>query len=248
MKKLGLLIVLCILITAKLVVSTSIEVEINEDIKGEIIHEYQNVSFNVVRFEAEFYNTGSIPYSARARVFVYDENKSVFSGWSQENVLMPGEKKTFYIYWYASSPGEYNSILRFYFGNEMVENEKKVFQVSESLNPEDVFEIKNFRTYDNSVVFDVISKKDVSEAVVIPYGYVPGWIFEQGIVENIKEGLIKTVTINYYPTVWKPADLKLSIIAENGKYFSEKTMKMEKEEGLAKLFYNILDNLKLLLF
>lgn len=246
MKKLFLLFIICFLIFSRLSVSTSIEVDVNEDVKSQIIHETQSVSINVVNFSSEVYNIGSIPYTARARIFVYNGNKSIFSGWSQEKVLMPGDKKTFDVYWYSSSPENYESKLRIYFGNEIIENEKNNFQVTESLTPEDIFEVENFRTYDNHVVFDTVSKKDVNNVIIIPLQYVPGWIFEQKTIEKVKKNLIKPVLINYYPTVWEPTTLKLAIAAENGKYYSEKIIQMNKKEGITNIIYTILDNLKLL--
>jgi hypothetical protein len=218
-----------------------------EDIKSKIILENNTVSFNIINFSTEFYNIGSIPYNSRARIYIYNnENKLIFSGWSQEKTLMPGDKKTFDIYWYTNYSGDYKSKLRFYFGNEIIESEKKEFQINETLISEDIFEIYNFRTYDTYVIFDIKSKKDAKNIIIIPYKYVPGWIFEQEIIDSIKKDYIKTVKINYYPTVWKLSTLKLSIAAENGNYYSEKDLEMKKEEGIAKVIYNILDSLKLL--
>lgn len=248
MKKLFLFFILCFLILVNAVFPSLIEVDISEDIKSEIIHESPIISYNVVNFSTEFYNTGSVPYDSRARILVYNETKLIFSGWSQKEDLMPGDRKTFDIYWYTNSPGKYESKLRVYFGNEIIENEKKEFQVNEPLIPEDVFTIENFRVYDNHVIFDVLSKKDVENVIIIPSDYVAGWIFEQKSIENVKKDIIKTISINYYPTVWKPTNLKLAVVAENGKYYSEKIVEMKKEGGIANLFYTILDNLKLLLF
>lgn len=247
MKILFLTVILCLLILTKLSLSALIDVDISEDIKSKIIYENNSVSFDVVNFSTEFYNIGSIPYSARTRIFVYNDSKLIFNGWSQEKDLMPGDKKTFNIYWYANSLGRYESKLRFYFGNEIIENEKKEFQVNETLIPEDVFEIYNFRTYDNYVIFDIKSKKDVKNVIIIPSKYISGWIFEQKTIESIKKDSIKTLKINYYPTLWKPTTLKLSIVAENGKYYSEKDLEMKKEEGIIGMIYSILDSLKVIL-
>jgi hypothetical protein len=247
MKILFLTVILCLLILTKLSLSALIDVDISENIKSKIIYENNSISFDIVNFSTEFYNIGSVPYSARARIFVYNDNKLIFNGWSQEKDLMPGDKKTFNIYWYVSSPGKYESKLRLYFGNEINESEKKELQIGETLIPEDIFEINNFRTYDNYVIFDVKSKKDAKNVIIIPSKYVSGWIFEQKTIDSIKKDSIKTVKINYYPTLWKPTTLKLSIVAENGKYYSEKDLEMKKEEGIIGMIYSILDSLKAIL-
>jgi len=248
MNKTFLFFVLCFFILTKIAFSSLIEVDISEDIKSEVIHESITTSFNVVNFSIEFYNTGSVPYDARARIFVYKEGKLIFSGWSQKEDMMPGEKKTFDVYWYASSPGNYESKLRVYFGNEIIEDEKREIQIKDPLEPEDAFIIENFRTYDDHIVFDIVNKKNVENVIIIPSDYVSGWIFEQKVIESIKKDMIKTISIDYQPTVWKPTNLKIAVIAEYGRFYSEKIVEMKKEQGIMNLIYSILDNLKLLLF
>jgi hypothetical protein len=221
-----------------------IEVDVSEYVKGDIVSYSRNVSFNVVKFSTEFSNTGSIAYKARARIFVYKDDKLAFTGWSQEKTLMPGSRKTFDIYWYSNSPMKYKAKLRLYFGNEIIESEEKEFQIDKILVPEDTFEIMNFRTYDDYVIFDIKSKKDAKDVMVIPSNYPLGWIFEQKTIDFIRKDSMKTVLINYYPTVWEPKSLKLMIVGENGNCYMEKTLEMKKEEGIIKLFYDVLDSLR----
>ena len=242
-----LLVILCILFLAKDAFPALLKIDISEDIKGSIVSDSQSISFNAVKFSTEFSNIGSVAYNVRSRIFVYKDDKLLFSGWSQEKTLMPGDRKTFDIYWYANSPVKYESKLRVYAGNEIFEDEKKEFQVTETLIPEDNFEIMNFRTYDNYIIFDIKSKKDTKNVTIIPYKYVPSWIFEQKTIDSMKKGSVKTVQINFYPSLVEPTSLKLSIMAENGKYYSEKTLEMKKEQGIIRIFHSILDSLKLLL-
>lgn len=246
MKRLLLSFILCALILASIAFSTLMEVNINEEVKNKFIFNNETISNNVVKFSMELYNIGSVAYNDRIRIFIYNNDSLLFNGWSQEKKLMSGDKKAFDIYWVTNSPGIYKYKLRSYFGNEIAESEEKEFEIKETLDYEDVFEINNFRTYDNKVIFDVKSKKDVKNVIIIPYSYVSGWIFEQKSIESIRKDVIKPVSIDYYPSVWIPSTLKLAIVAENGKYYSEKTVEMKKEEGILKMFNNLLDSLKLL--
>lgn len=54
--------------------------------------------------------------------------------------------------------------------------------------------------------------------------------------------------MKYYPTVWNPDNVNLTIVAERGKYYSEKTFEMKKIEGLKGLFLYLIDKLKILVF
>ena len=245
MRRIVLLFILVTLVLTKIAVSSLIEVNIFEEIKGDVLRESKNISFGAVKFSIEFLNTGSIAYSARARIYIYKEGRLIFNGWSQEKSLMPGDIKNFDIYWLTNSSGKYESKLRMYFGNEINESEKDEFQV-ETLKSEDVFEITSFRTYDDHVVFDIRSKNDAKNVIIIPSKYSLGWIFEQKTLDYLKKDSIKTVSINYHPTVWESKSLKLAIASNNGNYYSEKTVEMKKEEGILGIIYSILDGLKTL--
>lgn len=242
--RLALISILIFLIFVEIAFSLILDVNINEEIKGKIIYESPNVSKNVVSFQTEFNNIGSTAYTARARVFIYNNSKLIFNGWSNEEKLMPGDKKAFKIYW-SGQPGNYEYKLRFYFGNEIIESNKTEIKINEILEQEDIFEVKNFRTYENYIVFDLLSKKDVKNVIIIPYNYPLGWIFEQKKLESVN--YLKTVKINFYPTIWKPTKITLAILTEDGKYFSEKTLEMKKEEGILRIFFNIFDSLRLIL-
>lgn len=222
-----------------------IEVNVNEEIKGNVIRESKNISFNAVKFSIEFANTGSIAYDARVRIFVYKDGNLIFNGWSKKEDFMAGDIKNFNVYWCTNSSGKYESKLRMYIGNEIIENEKSEFQV-ETLSSEDSFEITSFRTYDDHVIFDIKSKNDAKNVIIVPSNYPLGWIFEQKTIDFMKKDSIKTVSINYYPTVWESKSLKLIITSNSGKYYSEKTLEMKKDTGIMEIFYSILDGLKLL--
>ncbi|MFH1228918.1 MAG: hypothetical protein V1678_00650 [Candidatus Aenigmatarchaeota archaeon] len=236
--------IICLLILATLAYSSSIEIVISQNINVNVTHEQIDASSNLVKFTTEVYNTGSVPYSARIRTYVYNEDRLVFDGWSQEKALMPGDKKTFDTYWHADSKGGYNTTLRVYYGNEMMELSGKPVEIANNATPEDFFEVRNFRTYDNYVMFEIESKIDEAKVKIIPIGYVPGWIFEQRNVEEVKSGLFRAVKMDYYPTLWQPTDLKLVIVTQDGKHYSEKTLKMAKGSGIENMFYSILDSIK----
>jgi hypothetical protein len=235
---------ICLLVLATLAYSSSIEIVIRQDIKTNVTTERINVSSNLVKITEEVYNTGSVPYSARVRTYVYSNDTMVFDGWSQEKGLMPGDKKTFDTYWHADSKGEYKTSLRVYYGNEIMETPGSSFEIKSNDSSEDFFQIRNFRTYDNYVMFEIESKTDQANVRIIPSGYAPGWIFEQKVVGEVKSGLFRAVKMDYAPTLWQPTDLKLTMVTQDGEHFSEKTLMMDKGSGVESMFYSVLDSIK----
>ena len=239
-----LIIFVFFLLFSTLVLSTTLDVGVSEDVSIKIINENLNISNNVVKFSTEFYNIGSVGYKGRARLFVYNGTNLISDGWSEEKSLMPGEKKTFDIYWYAKYSGNYEYVLRMYYGNEILENDKKELKINETHKPEDIFEITNYRTYDDHIIFDLKSKEDARDIVIIPYRYVTGWIFEQKAIPNMEKDSVKAVSLNYIPLIWAPANLTLAVASDNGKYYSESNIRMDKLSGLIGLIYSIYDRLR----
>ncbi len=244
MKRVFLTLILFFLVMISIANSSSIEVGVNEGIKGNISSIVYDNNSNIVKFSIEFYNTGSVGYKTRIKLEVSDGNTTIFNGWSQEKDFMPGERKSFDIYWYNNNSGKYFAKLKGYFGNEISEYDKFEFSINISISPEDVFEIKNFRTYDNYMIFDVVSEEDSSNVIIIPYNYPSGWIFEQKDMVNLTKGNPKLVVLNYYPTLWIPSNVSLAIVSDKGSYYTEKTLEMKKIEGLTGLFFYIIDTLR----
>jgi hypothetical protein len=239
-----LVLIVCFLIAARLAYSSSIEIDISQNMNVEMTHESVDNSSSLVKFYYQVYNTGSIPYSARIRTYVYNESGLIFDGWSNEKDFMPGDKKTIETYWHANAKGRYNTTLRIYYGNEMTEKKGISFEVVNDTIPDETFDIRNFRTYEDYVVFEIGGKTDHNNVTVIPSKYVPGWVFDQKVVDEVKGGLFRAVKISYHPTVWQPTDLKLTFVTSDGMHYYEKIVQMKKTQGFEGMFYEILDSLK----
>ncbi|MEM5879634.1 MAG: hypothetical protein QXU74_04055, partial [Candidatus Aenigmatarchaeota archaeon] len=223
-----------------------IKVDVSRNLEGKISSFSCDSSKDLIAFHLEFYNTGSIAYRARARVDIINNSKTAFTAWSGEKILMPGDRKNFEVYLYSNLTGNLTLRSRMYFGNEIQENfftiEKK-----NSLESEDVFEIKNFRTYDDFVVFDIKANKAAKDVVILPHNFPLGWIFEQKEIALLNENEEKTVAIKYFPTVWTEGKVNLIVASDGGKHKTERTFEMKKEIGILWLIYYLTDQFKLFL-
>jgi hypothetical protein len=247
MKK-TLLILVCLLFLMGVAYSAVLDVGIVETLEGNISSIIYDASSNIIKLSTEFYNTGSVPYKARIKTEIFNESEMLFSGWGQENVLMSGDKKISDVYWYTNKTGDYFAKIKVYFGDKINEYKKFGFSVTSSVEAEDVFEIQNLRTYENYIIFDIKSMEDAQNVIVIPDQYTLGWVFEQVEIDEITGNSSKIVVLNYYPTVWKPSNVTLAITSDKGKYYTEKRVELTKHDGLAGLFYYIIDSLRIALF
>jgi hypothetical protein len=234
---------LCMLLLTNAAYSSYIEVGINEVMKGSAITITYDNTTNIARFSTEFFNSGSIGYSARAKVEIYDNSTLVFNGWSQQKGLTPGERKTLDVYWYNNETKVYDAKVKVYYGNEIEEYDKFDFSIS-GIQPKDAFEMTNFRTYDDHVIFDVRSNQDARNIMIIPSQYTYGWIFEQRELGNMSKGESRTVVMNYSPSLWSPGSVTLIAASDVGRLFGERTFEMRKESGLSGLLLSFIDSIR----
>jgi hypothetical protein len=222
-----------------------IKIGVKTELKGEISAFFYNASNGVLKMNPEFYNSGSVPYKARARLSIVNSTDVIFTGWSKEETLMPGERKSFEIYWYTPSTGNIVAKLRFYYGKETIEREVKS-KVVNTQTSEDVFLIKNFRTYDDSIKFQIRSTEPLKNVIVIPNNYMMGWLFEQNKIENLDENKNTEVVIPYESSVWFSHNVTIDVVTEDGKFYSTLTFNLQKERGFEKYAHYIADRFNLL--
>jgi hypothetical protein len=189
-------------------------------------------------FEAEVFNTGSLAYTAQARIEIANESGIVFTGWSDKKAVMPGSNAFFRVYWRPSAQGSYTARVRIYHSGEILD---KVFNITATPGQgEDVFSIKGSRTFRNILELKVESSADVNETVIIPDGYPKGWAFSQSLVKEVKKGEERIAYLPYTPSVWSEQKIYVDIASTDGKYFSRKEVQLRREEGLGAMIHNIL--------
>jgi hypothetical protein len=226
MKNVFIIITLSLLI-AGTASALMIKVDVSEVLKTETVAYNANSSGNLVKILPEFYNTGSVGYAGRARLDIINGSSVLLTTWSSGSEMKPGDRKVFRMFWYADKAGNYTARLRFYFANEIMEQELKI-QVNKSITSEDAFEISDFRTYDDRVTFNVAAKKDATAAVAIPIKYTAGWMFEPAVIGNMNAGETEKVALSYDPGTWAPGKLKLAVVSNDGEFYTEKDFEMKK--------------------
>jgi hypothetical protein len=194
----------------------------------------------------EFFNSGSVAYKTRLRIDILNPREIMFTGWSKEETMMPGERKNFEIYWYTPKTENIVAKVIAYYERERTEREMRL-KIVNNQTSEDVFQIKNFRTYDDHVKFQIKSNRTLGNVLVIPKNYMMGWVFEQKKMENLDENKNVEVIIPYETDVWFSHDVNIEVVTEDGRYHSVFSFSLNKEEGLWKYIHYIIDELSLFL-
>lgn len=230
-----------------LVSAQTIKIGVKMEPKGNISAIFYNVSNGVLKITPEFYNSGSVAYKARARLDILNSTDIIFTGWSREEKLMPGERKNFEIFYYTPSTLEnITAKIRIYHGFEMTE-QKLGLRIENMQAPEDIFQIKNFRTYDNYIKFQLRSSKNLKNVLIIPKNYMISWVFEQKRIESLNGGRNTEVILPYEASVWLPHKMTVEVVTEDGMYHSIDQFLLQKEEGILKYIHYLTDKLSLVL-
>jgi hypothetical protein len=242
MHKLVVLFALLILLPA--VEAVLIEVEVPGILDGRFNTIKHTNKEGLVKIDAEFYNTGSIPYKVRIRVDVYNQTESIFTGWSKEKILAPGDRKVFTVYYYSNLTGNFTAKVRAYYGNEI--KEEVVSLEKAYATAKNVFKIENFRAYENFAAFDVLVTEATGNAVVIPSDFPSTWVVEQESLGSMQKGQKKTVFMRYKPDVWVEDSIRITVVSEDGMYIGESMFKLKKASGILELLGYLLDMHRLL--
>jgi len=201
------------------------------------------------KVKVELQNTGSIGYKARVRLDILDQDNLIFTGWGDEKYFFPGNQKIYDLYWYPLNiEGELKALIIIYYANEMKKVKLVKFEVEASeKSPENIFEILDFRTYDDEVEFLLKTNKTVENVIIIPFGYPTGWIFEQVKVDELESGSVKIVNLKYDPSLWKETSVMFNMISEDGKYHASESFTMKRENSFWSNVYKIIHNLRVIL-
>ena len=220
--------------------AVSINVNINPALTGEINYLKYNASNNLVEFDIEYFNSGSFAYKTRIRMDVFENNEKVFTAWSKEHEFFPGNTKNYKLYWFVNKEGNFTVTPRIYFAKEIIPLEDIVIEKHHITETESIFDIKNFKVYENRMTFTLNTSKSAKNIKIIPTKFIPGWIIEQAELTSLGPGEKKQISLFYEPTVWSSRDINIAIASDNGKYYTEKTLKMRKQKSRLALLRELL--------
>jgi hypothetical protein len=232
--------------------AAEVQVKVAQDLKGNISSFSYNVSNDLLRFNVEYYNSGSLPYAARMRIDILSGQSGqevLFTGWSGDMKLMPGDKQAAVIYGYTSANGRLVARVRAYFANEVIERSFEVSKPAGGGKDSAIDKgavLSDMHAYDDRIVFDATAKSsDLDGVVIMATDFPPGWSFEQKTVSSIRRGSTVTISMPYAPSLFVERNVSILAISDGGTGGSLTTFAIKKESGLPALFHILADAIKL---
>jgi len=196
---------------------------------------------NMITARAGIHNTGSIEYAARVRMDIMSNSDVLFTAWSDEKRITPGQREGFVLYGYRPEASNLSMRTRAYYGNEMHELEPFYIGEWETAETKTAFSVMNFRTYDSYIRFDIMSNQSLEGVVVFPASYPSTWIFEQERIDGLERNAIKEVMIPYETGFFRERDISIVMATEDGSYYQEQVFTLNRETGLMKYVHLLMD-------
>ena len=227
------------------VTAVQVKIDILEIADGRIIAPTSMNISGILRIDPEFVNTGSTAYKARTKLDILRDNDIIFTGWSDEKEIFPGDRKTFSIYWYLpNAHEELSGKLNIHYANTIKEYDIIPLNINTPPISDNPFQIYDFRTYDNYIRFDVNSIRDSHDVIIFISDIPVGWIFEQKRLTAIKENRDIEIVIPYSASIFNSRPITITIVSDDGRFYAEEEFILEKEEGLLFHFNHFIDSLK----
>lgn len=215
-----------------------VRVNIAEDINVDL-RPSTEINGNLLVTEFDFRNSGSVTYYTRARLDLMEDDKIIFTGWSERRLVTPGETQSYEVFW-PMKTGEYTPRLRIYHGNEI----KELFleeQKYEESQTESIFEVSQIRVYQDRITFFIKSSRQVDNVIVVPHNYPLGWVIEQKEVGEMQENEFKKIILGYSVPQYTDIEINFIIVSADGKYMTIAKEKLDKEENSVELIDNFVD-------
>ncbi len=242
-----------LLVSFFLILSVSKAQMVDVNIKEIIEVEATRIDYNSTitdgkpfKVDIELFNSGSVEYKTRIRLDILDQDNLIFTGWSDERYFSPGNQKIYNLYWYPLNvEGEFKASVRIYYANEIKKTRPIKFEIKPGeKTPENVFEILDFRTYDDEIEFLVKSNTTTENIVFIPSDYPATWIFEQTKINKLDNDNIEIINLKYEPSLWKRTNMTINIFTEDGNYYSSESFALERETFFWRYVYKMIYGLR----
>ncbi len=213
-----------------------VNIYVSGSIDGRIPHSNipEEVNNTPQSFLVVWENTGSIGCRFRLRADIYeiinDTKKQVYTSWSEETPIEPGEQANLIAYWYPKSPGNFTVRTFLYYCNTIRDGPRANFTVfKQNITAKEIpVEVKTEST-ESYVAFRFNSKENIENLVIIPDEYPFGWTFDSKKVDWIEEGKEKIVKLDYEAGIWKERNVSFDIVTLDGRYYQSKEITLKKK-------------------
>lgn len=213
--------------------ASSVNVNIKSVVSSEV-KETHNTASGLLSSEPELYNSGSIPYSARLRMAVYNGSEEIFSGWSKKENIMPGERKNFMVHAYVNASGTFLAKITGHYANDAFGLMDYNYTVESHTAPSRRITLSNPRVYGDRITLSVMPEEDETGIILLPTGYPKTWIFEEKEIPRISAGKPVRVSIPYDADIFLEKPASMIALSKDGRAFGEIDFVMKREEGISK--------------
>ena len=196
---------------------------------------------NVMSVSYDIFNSGSVAYSARVRLDLFDNGSDITSIWSDEYKLNPGQRDTIDMYWYESEKTKITVKPKLYRAYEIVDLENITWVFNDTKPVQNTIEFDKISVSDDKIKFQITVENETDRIIVYPIHYTKGWLFEQTVVDDITAGNKVKASILYDTGAFYENEITFVAVSSDGKYYGEKTFLLKKDTGIKKWWNQFID-------
>lgn len=179
-------------------------------------------------FFVDWENIGSAACRTILKVKIFNETGLLYTGWSAEKSVEPGETEDFSVWWYPPDAGNYSSLLWVHYCDLVFEGPAINFSVvNSSLSQARPYSMKG-KNLDGFIELTFTASEDVSGVVVSPRDYPLGWVVASDFLGDMRRGETKTARIYYEPSVWRPRNITFDVSSAGGGFHQVEVYGLER--------------------
>ena len=103
------------------------------------------------------------------------------------------------------------------------------------------------RASEDHIKFDIKSKENIKNIIILFSDYPESWIVEQKKIENLDKNDAIPINIKYIPADWSDKEIRIHIFTKDGNFYKTEQLILKKETRIEKIINDVLDFLKRIL-
>ncbi|MEA3229966.1 MAG: hypothetical protein U9P44_03550 [archaeon] len=232
--------IICIITCTHNITATSLNIKIDTENYGILEYsEYQNTTIDrPFLLKQSWQNTGSIKCNVKARMDIFKNGELTDTRWSNEKYIEPGSSSELNIYYYPKDiAGNFTGRTRIYSCNDVFEQETINFFINNSIisttttTKNKTIKVTYAKSCRNQINMHLEAVKNTENILVYPKTAPPEWVIGAAMIDEIKSGTTKDLTINYSPSIWQENLISFEIIdLTTGNIIETFKVKIDKKE------------------
>ena len=126
-------------------------------------------------------------------------------------------------------------------GGESIDYNSTPFKIENIEESRDIFEISRVRASNDNIKFNLKSKEDANNIIILFSNYPKSWMIEELKIRKLGQDDTIPIRIKYIPVDKIERRVKIHIFTEDGSYHTVEELVLKRENKIEKIMNDIFD-------